>query len=101
MLTLADGDSRCGPVATRQRPSSLRFHADLLPPATRNMRKLARPGGFEPLARKRTETDFYAGGLQNDEGSRREWCERVGLGFSHDGLQGLQNIAQNDSVKAA
>jgi integrase len=50
---------------------------------------------------KQTVTDFYAGGLENDEVWRREWCERVGLGFPLIGLLGLQNQPEGDSVKAA
>jgi integrase len=50
---------------------------------------------------KQTVTDFYASGLEKDEAWRREWCERAGLGFSSLGLQGLQNVTQIDSVKAA
>ena len=49
---------------------------------------------------KKTITDFYAGGLQKDEAWRREWCDKVGLGFSV-GLHGLQNVVQIDSEKAA
>jgi integrase len=50
---------------------------------------------------KQTVTDLYAIGLQKDEAWRREWCERAGLGFSLDGLLGLQNVVQIDSVEAA
>jgi integrase len=49
---------------------------------------------------KKTITDFYASGLQKDEAWRREWCDKVGLGFSI-GLHGLQNVVQIDSEKAA
>jgi integrase len=49
---------------------------------------------------KKTVTDFYAGGLQKDEAWRREWCDKVGLGFSV-GLHGLQNTESIDSEKAA
>jgi integrase len=49
---------------------------------------------------KQTVTDFYAGGLQKDEAWRREWCDKVGLGFSI-GLHGLQAVEQIDSEKAA
>lgn len=31
-------------------------------------------------------TDMYALGLLNDESRRREWCERVGLGFNLLGI---------------
>jgi integrase len=50
---------------------------------------------------KRTVTDFYAAGLEKDEAWRREWCERVGIGFTLDGLQGLQNAVENIAVEAA
>jgi integrase len=50
---------------------------------------------------KKTVTDLYASGLQNDEAWRREWCERVGLGFSLDGLHGLQKVVSINSEKAA
>ena len=75
-----------------------RFRAgDIAPSAStrRPQKTIARP------LETTTETDFYASGLQKDDAWRREWCERVGLGFSHDGLQGLQNIVQIHSVKAA
>jgi hypothetical protein len=49
----------------------------------------------------RMDTDFYARGLQNDEAWRREWCERVGLGFSLVEPLGLQNVVPLDSGKAA
>ena len=39
---------------------------------------------------KKTITDVYADGLKNDIQWRREWCEKVGLGFSV-GLFGLEN----------
>lgn len=50
---------------------------------------------------RRTVTDLYATGLQQDQAWRREWCERAGLGFSLNGLHGLQNAVQTDSKKAA
>lgn len=50
---------------------------------------------------KKTVTDFYASGLQKDEAWRRDWCERVGAGFSLRGLLGLQNVLQIDSAKVA
>ena len=50
---------------------------------------------------KETVTDFYASGLQKDEAWRREWCERVGAGFSLAGLLGLQNVSPIDSEKVA
>jgi integrase len=46
-------------------------------------------------------TDLYADGLKNDSVWRQEWCDRVGLGFSVNGLLGLQNVVQIDSVKVA
>jgi integrase len=46
-------------------------------------------------------TDFYAGGLKNDSAWRREWSERVGLGFSLNELLGLQNVVAIDSAKVA
>jgi integrase len=49
---------------------------------------------------KSSVTDFYAGGLSKDLAWRREWCDRVGLGFSF-GLHGLQNAVTIDSVKVA
>ena len=50
---------------------------------------------------QRTVTDLYAGGLQQDKAWRREWCERVGLGFSLVGLCGAINVVPIESVKAA
>lgn len=50
---------------------------------------------------KNTMTDFYAGGLSKDLVWRREWCDRVELGFSAVRLLGLQNVAATDSTKAA
>lgn len=50
---------------------------------------------------KQTVTDFYAGGLSKDLAWRREWCDRVGLGFSLIGLHGLQNVVPIDSAKVA
>ena len=49
---------------------------------------------------KSSVTDFYAGGLSKDLAWRREWCDRVGLGFSL-GLHGLQNAVTTDSERAA
>jgi integrase len=49
---------------------------------------------------KKSVTDFYAGGLQNDTAWRSEWVERAGLRFSC-GLQGLQNVVAIDSAKVA
>jgi len=39
---------------------------------------------------KETVGDLYAGGLQNDLTRRREWCDKVGLGFRL-GYVGLEN----------
>lgn len=50
---------------------------------------------------KDTVTDFYASGLSKDLAWRREWCDRVGLGFSLAGLLGLQNVVPIDSEKVA
>lgn len=50
---------------------------------------------------KQTVTDFYAAGLEKDEAWRREWCERVGLGFKLDGLLGLQNAVDDSAEEAA
>ena len=41
----------------------------------------------------RSVTDLYAEGLQNDRAWRREWCDRVGLGFSV-GLLGLETTCR-------
>jgi integrase len=49
---------------------------------------------------KNSVTDFYAGGLSKDLAWRREWCDRVGLGFSF-GPYGLQNAVTIDSAKVA
>jgi hypothetical protein len=51
---------------------------------------------------RRTVTDLYATGLQQDSGWRREWCDRVGLGFSLNGLLGPQmqcNLIQRELRK--
>jgi integrase len=50
---------------------------------------------------KQTVTDFYAIGLEKDEAWRRDWCERVGLGFSLVGLLGLQNAVEIKSAEVA
>jgi len=50
---------------------------------------------------KQTVTDFYAAGLDKDEAWRREWCERVGLGFTLGGLLGLQNAIDDNAEEAA
>lgn len=49
---------------------------------------------------KKTITDVYADGLKNDIQWRREWCEKVGLGFSV-GLFGLENQTAPFVQKAA
>ena len=49
---------------------------------------------------KHTVTDFYAIGLYKDSAWRREWCDRVGLGFQL-GYVGLQNVVAIDSAKVA
>jgi len=49
---------------------------------------------------KESVTDFYAGGLQNDIAWRQEWAERAGLGFSRNGLLGLQNVVPIESANA-
>lgn len=48
----------------------------------------------------RTVTDLYAEGLKNDREWRREWCDRVGLGFSWSGLYGARKNASLESQKA-
>jgi integrase len=50
---------------------------------------------------KQSVTDFYAGGLENDEAWRQDWCERAGLGFSLVGLLGLQKAEETLSEEAA
>jgi integrase len=50
---------------------------------------------------RRTVTDLYATGLQQDRAWRAEWCERVGLGFSLVGLRWATKVVAIDSVKAA
>jgi len=50
---------------------------------------------------KNTVTDFYASGLNKDLAWRREWCDRVGLGFCLVGLLGLQNVVLIDAEKVA
>jgi integrase len=49
---------------------------------------------------KDTLTDFYAIGLYKDLTWRREWCDRVGLGFQL-GYSGLQDVVAIDSEKVA
>lgn len=58
------------------------------------------PGGFsaDVVAHAPTSvTDMYALGLRKDESRRREWCERVGLGFNLFGDLGYMGYksAQN------
>ena len=50
---------------------------------------------------KKSVTDYYARGLHNDKAWRREWCDRVGLGFSLVGRLGPQNVLQIEEVKVA
>lgn len=50
---------------------------------------------------KRSITDIYAIGLEKDEAWRREWCERAGLGFSVNGLLGLQRVVAIEKEAAA
>jgi integrase len=45
-------------------------------------------------------TDLYANGLQKDREWRREWCDKVGLGFSF-GLIGARNNSSLDLKRAA
>lgn len=52
------------------------------------------------LGHARSLTDRYATQLREDVEYRSDWCERVGVGYSL-GLQGLQNVVQNDSEKVA
>lgn len=49
---------------------------------------------------KETVGDLYAGGLQNDRTRRREWCDKVGLGFSV-GLIGASQAAAVALANAA
>jgi integrase len=50
---------------------------------------------------KPTVTDLYADGLKNDSAWRQEWSSRAGLGFSLNGLLGLQNVVQIDAARVA
>jgi integrase len=50
---------------------------------------------------RRTVTDLYAAGLQHDEAWRSEWCERVGLGFSLNGLHWATNPMPIAKAQAA
>ena len=47
----------------------------------------------------RSVTDIYANGLQHDLAWRREWCDRVGLGFSI-GLSRARNAASENLTLA-
>ncbi|MGB0076457.1 MAG: site-specific integrase [Candidatus Sulfotelmatobacter sp.] len=49
----------------------------------------------------RSITDLYAVGLQHDEAWRREWCDRVGLGFALFGPYWAINQVVSDSQQAA
>jgi len=71
---------------------------------TETIRRAGTPQDIERLwlgHASATVTDLYARGLRLDEAWRREWCERVGLGFSLNGLHGLQKVVAIDSAKAA
>lgn len=46
-------------------------------------------------------TDLYADGLKGDTAWREEWAGRVGLGFSLNGLLGLQNVVPIDAARVA
>jgi len=50
---------------------------------------------------KETITDYYATGLEKDLAWRQQWCESAGLGFSLDGLYGLQKHKPIARAKAA
>jgi hypothetical protein len=47
---------------------------------------------------KMNPSDFYAGGLRDDETRHREWCDKAGLGLSFIGLHGPQKEVQIDSA---
>jgi integrase len=49
----------------------------------------------------RTVTDLYAEGLKHDRVWRREWCDKVGLGFSWSGLHGATKDVPIDLQKGA
>jgi hypothetical protein len=71
---------------------------------TEVLRKARVPKDLEGLwlgHSKKTVTDFYADGLKNDSAWRQKWCKRAGLGFSLNGLLGLQNVVQIDAAKVA
>jgi integrase len=48
-----------------------------------------------------TVTDLYADGLKKDSAWRQEWAARVGLGFSLNGLLGLQNVVNINAARVA
>jgi integrase len=50
---------------------------------------------------RRTVTDLYATGLQYDDAWRREWADRVGLGFSVNRPQSATKVVAIDSQQAA
>jgi len=50
---------------------------------------------------RRTVTDLYATGLQQDRAWRHEWCERVGLGFPLEWATWATNAVPKASRKAA
>jgi hypothetical protein len=61
---------------------------------TETLRRARVPSDLERLwlgHTQKTITDLYATGLQQDRAWRREWAERVGLGFSLDGLRWATN----------
>jgi len=71
---------------------------------TETIRRAGTPQDIERLwlgHASATVTDLYARGLRLDETWRREWCERVGLGFSLNGLHGLQKVVGIAAAKAA
>jgi len=71
---------------------------------TETLRRAAVPQDLERLwlgHASATVTDLYARGLQSDRAWRTEWCERAGLGFSLNGLRGLQKVVEISSAKAA
>jgi len=71
---------------------------------TETLRRARVPGDLERLwlgHTQKTVTDLYASGVQNDREWRREWCERVGLGFNLMGYIGLQKQEELHFAKAA
>lgn len=71
---------------------------------TETIRRAGTPQDIERLwlgHASATVTDLYARGLRLDEKWRREWCERVGLGFSLIGLRGLQKVDEIATAQAA